>query len=300
MSKSANKILIIFSLGIIFLSGCISSHRSPGNESHNNTSERRLKRVVTWKGFRDCSDWRGKTVVMDYLSSIMEEVIDESGCFCRVNADPADGWQAESDRIRAENRNDSESSANPVMASRYILRGVVARIREIKRKPDGLMDWLKGVNGDAEVVVIVTVVDGITGESIGSARGCGRVPCRVGNLSGEHQEVTSLRKFVRSRLGKASEKCMEDVVEKVSDMMTSLPLDVCVTSSSSDNKVVINRGSEIGLVAGDRLDLFSDNGLMIGRIIVLRTDAGVSYCEVEKGVVRHGMMVRMRESSGSN
>ena len=156
-----------------------------------------------------------------------------------------------------------------------------------------------GGKSEAQVTVIVKLIDTTSGEIVAKERivgKAGNTSLKVGvDVAGVS---TDLGGFKKTPLGQAAQDCINQAVEFIAKKMEEFPFEGSVIKVS-DSGVIVNRGEEFGVEAGQALQMSTEGetltdpdtgailgkepGKAIGKLKVTRVDKKFSTCQVTEG-----------------
>jgi len=189
-------------------------------------------------------------------------------------------------------------------AARYIGTGAVTEVEGKQSGGGGGISFhgisLGGGKSEAQVTVIVKLIDTTSGEIVAKERivgKAGNTHLKVGlDIAGVN---TDLGGFKKTPLGQAAQDCINQATAVIAKKMEEFPFEGAVITTSSSGKVLINRGAEFGVEAGQELVmgaegktitdpdtgaiLGKEEGQTIGKLKVSKVDKKFSYCDVTEG-----------------
>ena len=264
-----------------------------------------LKHAIGCKDFDNESGWRGHWEIGSNLSIMLESALYDSGRFVIVEREKLRDVIAEQD-LAASGRTAKSKVARTglIRPARYIGTGAVTEVEESQSGADGGIS-IKGIRvgggkSQAQVTVIVKLVDTTTGEIVAKERivgKAGKTGLRVGlSLRGLSTEVGG---FVKTPLGQAAQDCINQAAAFIAKKMEEFPFEGSVVKVSDNGQVIINRGSEFGVEVGQDLlmttegetltdpdtgaILGKEEGQLIGKLKVAKVLEKMSYCTVASG-----------------
>ena len=191
-----------------------------------------------------------------------------------------------------------------IRSARYIGTGAVTTVEESQSGGNAGFSFkgvrLGGGRSDAQVTVIVKLIDTTTGEIVAKENITGK----AGNTSlsvglSAFGTDTDLGGFKKTPLGQAAQDCINKAAEFIAKKMESFPFEGAVIKVSGNGQILINRGSEFGMEVGQELvmanqgELLTDpdtgeilgneEGSVIGKIKVAKVTEKVSYADVIEG-----------------
>ena len=265
-----------------------------------------LKQAIGCKDFENQSGWSGQWNIGNDLAIMLESALFDTGRFVIVERGKLNDVLAEQD-LAASGRTAKAgkvAQTGLIRSARYIATGAVTTVDEQQSGGDGGVSFhgfrIGGGRSEAQVTVIVKLIDTTTGEIVakesitGKAGNTGlKVGVSVGALD------TDLGGFKKTPLGQAAQDCINKASEFIAKKMESFPFEGSVIKVSGNGQVLINRGSEFGMEAGQELvmatqgELLTDpdtgeilgneEGNVIGKLKVAKVTEKVSYCDVLDG-----------------
>lgn len=265
-----------------------------------------LKQAIGCKDFENQSGWSGQWEIGNNLAIMLESALFDTGRFVIVERGKLTDVIAEQD-LAASGRTAKAgkvAQTGLIRSARYIATGAVTTVEDKQSGGDAGVSFhgfrIGGGRSEAQVTVIVKLIDTTTGEIVskesitGKAGNTGlKVGVSVGALD------TDMGGFKKTPLGQAAQDCINKASEFIAKKMESIPFEGSVIKVSGNGQVLINRGSEFGMEAGQELvmatqgELLTDpdsgevlgneEGSVIGKIKVAKVTEKVSYCDVLDG-----------------
>jgi len=265
-----------------------------------------LKQAIGCKQFDNQAGWSGSYDLGQNLSIMLESALYDTGRFVIVEREKLTDVIAEQDLAASGRTAKSTKVAQTgfIRSARYIGTGAVTTVEENQSGGGGGISFggvrLGGGKSEAQVTVIVKLIDTTTGEIVAkeSITGkAGNTSLNVGlSVAGVN---TDLGGFKKTPLGQAAQDCINKAAEFIAKKMESFPFEGAVIKVSGNGQVLINRGSEFGMEVGQELvmatqgELLTDpdtgevlgneEGSVIGKIKVAKVTEKVSYADVIDG-----------------
>jgi curli biogenesis system outer membrane secretion channel CsgG len=265
-----------------------------------------LKQAIGCKQFDNQAGWSGSYDLGQNLSIMLESALFDTGRFVIVEREKLTDVIAEQD-LAASGRTAKAgkvAQTGLIRPCRYLATGAVTTVDENQSGGDGGISIggvrLGGGKSEAQVTVIVKLIDTTTGEIVAKENVTGKAgntSLRVGLSAGIVN--TELGGFKKTPLGQAAQDCINKASEFIAKKMESFPFEGSVIKVSNNGQVLINRGSEFGMEAGQELvmaeqgELLTDpdsgevlgneEGSVIGKVKVAKVTEKVSYCDVLDG-----------------
>ena len=284
--------------------GKATTSTESGNAKMNLGEYKGLKQAIGCKDFGNSAGWHGEWEIGNNLTIMLESALFDSGRFVIVEREKLGDVLNEQD-LAASGRAAKSKVAKTglVRSARYIASGDVTEVEDKQSGGGGGISFhgisLGGGKNEAQVTVIVKLIDTTTSEIVAKERIVGKagstalnVGVSVGGLN------TDLGGFKKTPLGQAAQDCIAKASEFIAKKMETFPFEGSVVKAS-DGKVYINRGTEFGVEAGQELVmktegetltdpetgaiLGKEEGKLIGRIKVNKVDAKMSTCDVTEG-----------------
>lgn len=264
-----------------------------------------LKHAIGCKNFDNEAGWHGNWEIGNNLSIMLESALLDSGRFVIVEREKLKDVLAEQDLVASGRAAKAKKVAQTGMVrpAKYIATGAVTEVED--RQSGGNAGFsigpvrLGGGKSDAQVTVIVKLIDTTTSEIVAKERVVGKagnVNLRVGFTAGIVN--TDLDGFRKTPLGQAAQDCINQAAKFIAKKMESFPFEGSVIKVSG-SQVIINRGSEFGVEAGQELVmgeegeqlvdpdtgelLGQEEGKVIGKIKITKVQEKISYAEVVSG-----------------
>ncbi len=265
-----------------------------------------LKQAIGCKEFENQAGWSGNWEIGNNLSIMLESALFDTGRFVIVEREKLTDVIAEQD-LAASGRTAKAgkvAQTGLIRSARYIATGAVTTVDEKQSGGNAGISIggfrVGGGKSDAQVTVIVKLIDTTTGEIVAkeSITGkAGNVGLNVGVSAGIVN--TDLGGFKKTPLGQAAQDCINKAAEFIAKKMEQFPFEGSVIKVANNGQVLINRGSEFGMEAGQELTmttqgelltdpdtgevLGNEEGETIGKVKVAKVTEKVSYCDVLEG-----------------
>jgi curli biogenesis system outer membrane secretion channel CsgG len=265
-----------------------------------------LKQAIGCKDFGNESGWSGQWEIGRNLAIMLESALYDTGRFVIVEREKLKDVIAEQD-LAASGRTAKAgkvAQTGLIRPCRYLATGAITTVDEKQSGGDAGISIggvrLGGGKSEAQVTVIVKLIDTTTSEIIAkeSITGkAGNTALRVGVSAGIVN--TELGGFKKTPLGQAAQDCINKASEFIAKKMETFPFEGSVVKISESGQVIINRGSQFGVEAGQELvmakqgELMTDpdsgeilgheEGKVIGKIKVAKVAEKLSYCDVVDG-----------------
>lgn len=265
-----------------------------------------LKHAIGVKGFDNESGWHGQWKIGDNLAIMLESALYDSGRFVLVEREKLGDIMLEQDLAASGRAAKAKDVAKTglIRPARYIATGAVTEVEESQSGADGGIS-IRGIRvgggrSQAQVTVIVKLIDTTTGELVAKERvvgKAGRTGVRVGvSVAGVGTEVGG---FQKTPLGQAAQDCINQAAAIIAKKMEEFPFEGSVVRATGDGKVIVNRGAEFGVLTGQILVMSTEGellidpdtgailgkeeGKVIGKMKVSRVDEKVSYADILEG-----------------
>ncbi len=265
-----------------------------------------LKQAIGCKEFENQAGWHGQWEIGNDLSIMLESALFDTGRFVIVEREKLKDVIAEQD-LQASGRAAKAkgvAQTGMIRSARYIGTGAITTVEENQSGGDGGFSFkgvrIGGGKSEAQVTVIVKLIDTTTSEIVAkqSITGkAGNTSLRLGlSVAGAD---TDLGGFKKTPLGQAAQDCINQAAAFIAKQMESFPFEGSVVKVSDSGQVIINRGSEFGVEAGQELVmakegevmtdpdtgavLGKEEGKVIGKIKVAKVAEKISYCDVLSG-----------------
>jgi curli biogenesis system outer membrane secretion channel CsgG len=277
-----------------------------------------LKHAIGCKDFDNQSGWHGRWEIGRNLSIMLESALADSGRFVIVEREKLGDVLLEQN-LAASGRMAKSKVAKTglIRPARYIGTGAVTEVEDAQSGGGGGISFkgirLGGGKSEAQVTVIVKLVDTTTSEIVVKERivgKAGRLNLKIGlDIAGVS---TDLGGFKKTPLGQAAQDCINQAAAVIAKKMEEFPFEGAVIKTADGGKVLINRGEEFGVEAGQELIMGSEGatitdpdtgailgkeeGQTIGKLKVSKVDKKFSYCDVTSGEKRPpaGTVVRSK------
>jgi len=264
-----------------------------------------LKQAIGCKDFENQSGWSGQWQIGNNLSIMLESALQDSGRFVIVEREKLGDVLQEQDLAASGRMAKSKVAKTGLLrAARYIGTGAITEVTDSQSGGGGGVSFMGvhvgGGQSEAQVTVIVKLIDTTTGEIVAKERIVGKagrtslkVGLDIGGLS------TDLGGFKKTPLGQAAQDCINQAAAVIAKKMEEFPFEGAVIKTTDSGKVLINRGGEFGVEVGQELIMGSEGqtltdpdtgavlgkeeGKVIGKLKVSKVDKKFSYCDVISG-----------------
>ncbi len=281
------------------------------SNSDENAPEAKLKYSITVSKFANEAGWRGKWDVGDGFSTIMTDVLQESGRFI-VLGDSEMRREAMAEQDFAASGRTAQGRTAPrtgrMTPAQLLVRGSITHIQETGGGSGGVSVRgirLGGSQEKSEMNITVYLVDSQTGQVKASTNVTGvsnRRGVRVGyygpKLGGVRGDMGG---FLNDNVGKAAQDAVAQAVEFLISQLSELPWQGTVMIADAD-RVVINRGTREGVASGmkfkvgnieelidpDTGEILDVSVTRVGEIQVYEARERVSYARPLSGAEKIG------------
>jgi len=277
---------------------------SEGNAKMNLGDYKGLKHAIGCKDFENQAGWHGAWEIGRNLSIMLESALMDSGRFVIVEREKLGDVIAEQDLAAGGRAAKAKHVAKTgvIRPAKYIGTGAVTEVEESQSGGGGGVSIkgfrIGGSKAEAQVTVIVKLVDTSTGEVVVKERivgKAGRTGLNVGlSVAGVS---TDMGGFKKTPLGQAAQDCINQAAALIAKKMETFPFEGSVVKAGG--QVIINRGAEFGVEVGQELVmaeegetlldpdtgavLDKEEGKVIGRLRVAKVSEKVAYCDVIEG-----------------
>lgn len=276
-----------------------------GNAKMNLGEYKGLKHAIGCKDFANEAGWHGQWEIGNNLAIMLESALFDSGRFVIVEREKLTDVIAEQDLAASGRAAKSKvAQTGMIRSARYIATGAVTEVEESQSGGNAGISWkgisLGGGKSEAQVTVIVKLIDTTTSEIVAKERivgKAGNTGLNVGLSVG--QVNTELGGFKKTPLGQAAQDCINKASEFIAKKMEEFPFEGSVIKVTDKGQVIINRGSEFGVEAGQQLVMATEGetlmdpdtgavlgkeeGEVIGKVTVAKVAEKMSYCDIVEG-----------------
>lgn len=273
-----------------------------------------LKYSVTVSKFKNESGWSGQWDVGDGFTTIMTDILQQSGWFI-VLGDKEMRGEAMAEQDLADSGRTAKGKKTPKIGNmtpaQLLVRGSITHVQNETSGNSGGLNFkgirIGGSKGAAEVNITMYLVDSDTGQVKASTKVVGTSKSggmalgysgpALGGLTGD------MGGFKKDNLGKACEDAVAQGVVFLIKQLENIPWEGSVVSASAD-KIIINRGTREGVEVGNKFDVGEseevrdpDTGEVLdvdikkaGTVEVTSVKEKISYCKpvgaakIEKGM----------------
>jgi len=310
-------VLFVTSINMFAMFGDAKTKTKSANAEMNLGEYKGVKHAVAVKDFDIGSWWhRGSEWNISHdMSLMLESALYDSGRFVVVDRDNETYryWYATKNKgvtteqdLAASGRTAPASKVaqkGKMRPARYLAQGDITELTENQSGADGGIGFkgvrLGGGKSDAQITIIVKLIDTTTGEIVAKERIIGK----AGNTSAKvglsfHGLNTKAGGHKKTPLAQAAQDCINQAVVFMVKAMKELPREGSVIKATSKG-VIINRGSTYGVEIGQELImqeegeelmdpgtgeiLGMEEGDVIGKLKVKTVKEKYSYCSVVDG-----------------
>lgn len=311
-------VMLVFQAAASFaLWGKATTKTESGNADLKLGEYKGLKQAIGCSGFSNESGWAGQWKIGDNLTALLESALVDTGRFVLVERAKLGNVLLEQDLQSSGRAAKTKEVAQKgfIRSARYIAAGVVSEVTENQSGTDGGIR-IKGVRlgggkSEAQITVIVKLIDSTTGEIVAKERVVGKASntgLRVGVDVGVVD--TELGGFKKTPLGQAAQDCINQAAAFIAKKMETFPFEGSVIKTAENGQVIVNRGSQFGMEAGQALLMVTEGttltdpdtgeilgkeeGKTIGKLKVAKVLEKMSYCDVTEGEAKpaNGTVVR--------
>lgn len=286
--------------------GKTSTSTESGNAQMNLGEYKGLKHAIGCKDFDNQAGWHGEWEIGHNLSIMLESALFDSGRFVVVEREKLTDVIAEQDLVASGRTAKAKKVAETgkIRPAKYLATGAITTVAENQSGGDAGISIkgfrIGGGKSDAQVTVIVKLIDTTTSEIVAKETivgKAGNVGLRVGLSAGVVN--TELGGFKKTPLGQAAQDCINRAVEFIAKKMETFPFEGSIIKVAGSGQVIINRGSEFGVEAGQELVmaeagetlvdpdtgelLGEEEGKVIGKVKVAKVTEKISYADVIQG-----------------
>lgn len=265
-----------------------------------------IKHAIGVVDFDNQSGWSGQWKIGNNLSILLESALQDTGRFVLVDRQNLGDVIMEQDLAASGRMAKAKGVAQTgkIRPAKYIATGAVTEVEDSVSGREGGIGFkgirIGGGRQKAQVTVIVKLIDSTTGEIVAQERvigQAGRTALKLG-LNYRHLS-TEMGGFEKTPLGEAAQDCINQASEFIAKKMEEFPFEGNVIRVANNGQVLINRGEEFGVTAGQTMVMRTEGeelidpmsgailgmeeGEEIGQLRVIRTQEKFSYCEVVSG-----------------
>ncbi len=218
-----------------------------------------LRYTISVTKFANEAGWNGKWDLGDGFTTIMTDVLNQTGKFIVLGDSEMRGAAMEEQDFAASGRAAGGKKApktGRMTPAQLLVRGSITHAQETAGGEGGL--GFKGIQvggskASAEVNITIYLVDSETGQVVASKNvqgksgkrgvGIGYSGSDLGGLTG------NLGGFTNDNIGKACEAAVSEAVTFLIGQLEKIPWEASVVLAKSD-RVIINRGSREGVTTG--------------------------------------------------
>jgi curli biogenesis system outer membrane secretion channel CsgG len=302
--------LLVSTLSITTASAAWGKPRTTPTESANADMKlgdyKGLKHAIGCKDFANEAGWRGQWDIGNNLTAMLESALYDTGRFVIVEREKLKDVIAEQDLAASGRTAAAKKVAQTglIRSARYLATGVVSEVEDAQAGGGGGVSIkgfrVGGARSQAQVAIIVKLVDTTTGEIVAKERVVGR-PTATGLNVGYSGSTWGgdLGGFQKTPLGQAAQDAINQAASIIAKKMETFPFEGSVVKVTDKGQIIINRGSEFGVESGQVLllqeegeqlidpdtgeILDQEEGDVVGKVRVAKVSEKVSYCDVVEG-----------------
>lgn len=267
---------------------------------------RGLKHAIGCKEFENQAGWHGQWNIGDNLSIMLESALYDTGRFVIVEREKLRDVIEEQDLVASGRAAGAKKVAQTgkIRPARYLGTGAVTEVEESQSGGEAGLSFkgirVGGGRSEAQVTVIVKLIDTTTGEIVAKERIVGKAGNTALRVGVAYRHVgTELGGFVKTPLGQAAQDCINQAAAFIAKKMEAFPFEGSVVKVADNGQVIINRGSEFGVEVGQEwvlaeqgemlMDpdtgemLGEEEGAVIGKVRVAKVAEKISYADVIEG-----------------
>lgn len=274
-----------------------------------------LRYSITVTKFKNEANWSGQWDIGDGFTTIMTDVLNETGKFIVLGDSEMRGAALEEQDFAAGGRTAGGKKApktGPMTPAQLLVRGSITHVQETGGGQGGLSFKgisLGGSKASAEVNMTIYLVDSATGQVLASQKavgksgkrgvGVGYYGSKLGGLTG------NMDGFTNDNVGKACEAAVSECVTFLIGQLEKVRWEASVTLLK-DDRVVINRGTREGVSAGmqfvvgnaeeivdpDTGEVLDSDMTKVAELEAVDVKEKISYCKILSGSgIEKGMSV---------
>ncbi|MDA0576949.1 MAG: hypothetical protein O3B24_02505 [Verrucomicrobia bacterium] len=265
-----------------------------------------LKHAIGCTEFENEAGWHGNWEIGKNLTVMLESALYDTGRFVVVEREKLTSIVAEQDLAASGRTAKAKDVAQTgkLRSARYLATGAVTEVDDGQSGGNAGISVkgfrIGGRKNETQVTIILKLIDTTTGQLVAKERIVGKaggtgldVGLNVGGIS------TDMGGFKKTPLGQAAQDCINQAAALVAKQMEEFPFEGSVIKSTGTGSVIINRGSEFGVEVGQNLVIATEGeelidpssgeilgkeeGEIIGKLTVTKTQEKISYCDVTEG-----------------
>lgn len=279
MKRSSSSIALISALTLLIsmpqafaLWGKATTQTSDGNAKMDLPEYNGLKHAVGVKDFDNQAGWHGRWELGSNLSIMLESALYDTGRFVLVERDQLKDVIAEQDLVASGRTAKASNVAKTGMIrpAKYLATGSVTEVSDNQSGGDAGINTRFGRIGlgksDTQITIIVKLIDTTTSEIVAKQTivgKAGKTGLKLSNLHVPgHSGSVDLGGFKKTPIGQAAQDCIVKASEFIAKEMEEFPFEGSVVTVSG-KRIIINRGSEFGVEAGQALVLKEKGELLL-------------------------------------
>lgn len=223
--------------------------------------EGNLRYSIMVKKFKNEANWRGRYSLGDGMTTIMTDMLHESGWFITLGDDEMRKAAMDEQDFAASGRTakgKKSAKMGRMTPAQLMVRGSITHVQEVGSKKGGLSYMgitLGGDTGSAEINFTIYLINTETGQVVASTKVIGKSGRKGYKLGYTGSELGGLRGFFggedKDNVGQAAEDAVGQAVEFLVQQLESIPWEGTVILARG-SKIVINRGSRDGVTVGKK------------------------------------------------
>ena len=277
-----------------------------GNASLDLPPYNGIKHAIGVIPFENTSYWKEDIDLQENMTTMLENVLVESGRFVVVERENMEATLGEQDLQsggRAAKANDVAQTGQ-IRSAKYLARAQITGVEANESGGGGGLNIGKfsigASGGKAQIEMVIKIYDSSTSEIKASQRIVGKAGKRGFSLGfSESGLSTSIGGFSKTPIGEAAYDCIAQAVEFMAKEFEDYDIEGSVVTVTGDGKVVINRGTQFNVNVGNRFqvrevgEVLTDpstgevldriEGAVTGTIEVTRVTEKIAYCKLVDG-----------------
>ncbi len=265
-----------------------------------------LRHAIGVVDFSNDAGWRGRWRLGRNMAIMLESALQDTDRFVLVDREHLGDVMQEQDLAAGGRMAEARDVAQTgrLRPAKYIAAGSVTEVEESASGRDGGIGIgpirVGGERKEAQIAVIVKLIDSTSGEIVAQERVVGRAGQTALRLGFRDRDVAGeLGGFEKTPLGEAAQDCIAQAAKFIATQMEEFPFEGNVIRVANNGQILINRGAEFGVEEGQELVMRSEGeeiidpmtgavlgveeGQVMGRLRVARVEENFAYCDVIDG-----------------
>ena len=267
-----------------------------GNAKMDLPEYKGLKHSIGVVDFENEAGWRGKWELGDNLGIMLESALYDSGRFIVVERDNVDKVIKEQDLMASGRmaKGSKVAQTGKLRGARYLAAGAITEVENNNSGTDGGVRikgfTIGGGGGKSHITAIIKIIDSTTGEIVAKERVVGKAGSKKIKIGYSGTDFGgALGSFNKTPLGEAAQDVIVQSVKFLASQFEDMGFTGSVIKVTSKGQIIINRGSNHGVEAGQEF-IIAEKGEQL-----IDPDTGEVLDEEEGEVIAEIKVTKVKE-----